>query len=75
MKGNKYTFYSDETQDITSIEQLTLYATFILNGEVKDHFIGLILTSKLVRTHLSVVNIMSAMGSFFKDLKYSTEKR
>ena len=75
MKGNKYTFYSDETQGITSIEQLTLYATFILNGEVKDHFIGLILISKLVRTHLSVVNIMSAMGSFFKDLKYSTEKR
>ena len=35
MKGNKSVFYSDETQDITSVEQLALYATFIINREVK----------------------------------------
>ena len=34
MKGNKLTFPRDETQDITSVEQLTLYATFKMNREV-----------------------------------------
>ena len=67
MKGNEFTFYSDETQDITSVEQLTLYATFIMNGEVKENLIGSIPMSKVVGTHMSAVNIMSTLESFFKD--------
>ena len=51
-----------------SFEQLALYATFTLNEEVKDYFIGLILISKVVGTHLSAINIMSALKRFFRDL-------
>ena len=36
MKGNRFTFSSDETKDITSFEQLTLYATFKTNREVVE---------------------------------------
>ena len=48
MKINRFTFSSDETQDITSFEQLALYATFIMNVEVEEHFIGLVPISKVV---------------------------
>ena len=41
MKGNEFMFCSDETPDVTSLEQLTLYLTFIMNGENKEHFIDL----------------------------------
>ena len=68
MKNNEFTFYSDETQDITSIEQLVIYATFLQDTVVKEHFIGLIPVSKVVGTHLSAVNIMDALKRFFKDL-------
>ena len=68
MKNNKFTFYSDETQDITSIEQLVIYATFLQDTVVKEHFVGLIPVSKVVGTHLSAVNIMGALERFFKDL-------
>ena len=40
MKGNKFTFHSDERQDITTVEQFALCVTFIMNGEVKEHLIG-----------------------------------
>ena len=63
-KGNRLIFHSDETQDSTSVEQLPLYATFILYREVKEHFIGLIPISKVVGTHLSAINIMPALESF-----------
>ena len=55
-------------QDITSIEQLTFYATFIMNGEVKQYFIGLIPISKVVGTQIFAVNIISALENVFKDL-------
>ena len=60
MKDNEFTFYSDETPDITSLKQLALHATFILNGEIKEHFIGLIPISKGVGTQISAVKVMSA---------------
>ena len=40
MKNNEFTFYSDETLDITSIEQLVIYATFLQDTVVKEHFVG-----------------------------------
>ena len=63
---NEFTFYSDETQDITSIEQLVIYATFLQDTVVKEHFVGLIPVSKVVGTHLSAVNIMGALERFLK---------
>ena len=61
MKYNEFTFYSDETPVITSLEQLAMHATFIMNGEIKEHFIGLIPISKVVGTQ-----IMSAGEIFLK---------
>ena len=68
MKNNEFTFYSDETQDISSIEQLAIYATFLQDTVVKELVVGLIPVSKIVGTHLSAVNIMGALERFFKDL-------
>ena len=36
VKNNEFTFYSDEPQDITLIEQLVIYATFLQDTVVKD---------------------------------------
>ena len=66
-KNSEFTFYSEETQDITLIEQLVIYATVLQDTVVKEHFVGLISVSKVVGTHLSAVNIMGALERFFKD--------
>ena len=58
MRSNLYSFYTDETSDVTSIEQLPIYAAFLRNQSISEHFIGLIPISKEVDTHLSAVNIM-----------------
>ena len=50
---------------IISVEQLTIYATFLRNQSITEHFIGLIPISKEVGSHLSAVNIMSALENFF----------
>ena len=66
MKDNEFTFYSDETPEITSLEKLALQATFIMNREITEHFIGLIPISKVVGTQISAVKIMSAREIFLK---------
>ena len=58
VRSNLYSFYTDETSDVTSIEQLAIYATFLRNQSISEHFIGLIPISKEVGAHLSAVNIM-----------------
>ena len=68
VKNNEFTFYSDEPQDITSIEQLVIYTTFLQDTVVKEHFVGLIPASKVAGMHLSAVNIMGALERFSKDL-------
>ena len=44
------TFFSDETQDITSVEQVTVYAIFEHNGVIAEHFVGVYPISKVVET-------------------------
>ena len=61
MRSNLYSFYTDETSDVTSVEQLAIYATFLRNQSISEHFIGLLPISKEVGAHISVVNIMSAL--------------
>ena len=48
LRTGNYTFYSDETTDITFIEQFSvyMYVTFCVNNIVSEHFIGLIPISK-----------------------------
>ena len=65
MRSNLYSFYRDETSDVTSIEQLAIYTTFLRNQSISEHFIGLIPVSKEVGAHLSAVNFMSALENFF----------
>ena len=65
LRTGNYTFYSDETTDITSIEQFSVYATFCVNNIVSEHFIGLIPISKEVGASLSALNIMAALENFF----------
>ena len=40
MGSNLYSFYTDEASDVTSIEQLAIYATFLRNQSISNHFIG-----------------------------------
>ena len=65
MHSNLYSFYMDETSDVTSVEQLAIYATVLRNQSISKHFIGLMPVSKEVGAHLSEVNIMSAIENFF----------
>ena len=67
MGSNLYSFYTDKTSDVTSIEQLAIYATFLRNQSISEHlhFIGLIPISKEAGAHLSAVNIVPALENFF----------
>ena len=65
MCSNLYSFYTDETSYVTSIEQLAIYATFLRNQSISKHFVSLMPISKEVGAHLSAVNIMSALKNFF----------
>ena len=73
MRSNLYSFYTDETSDVTSIEQLAIYATFLRNQCISEHFISLILISKEVGPHLSAVN-MSALKNFFVKNEINLQK-
>ena len=69
LKNSEYfTFYSDETADITSIEQPALCAAFDYDNALSEHFVGLIPISKEVGTHLSATNIMEVLERFFVNM-------
>ena len=51
------TRHNFETQDITSIEQLAIYATFEHERKIREHFIGILPLSQMGGTTLSVENI------------------
>ena len=65
LKTENHTFYSDETTDISSVEQFSVYATFCMNNIVSKHFIGLIPISKEVGASLTAPSIMEATENFF----------
>ena len=69
----QFTFFTDETSDVTSIEQLAIYATFENQGIIKEHFIGLIPMSKLVGSTLSAENIFRVLQTFFENIKVSLQ--
>ena len=64
-RSNLYSFYTDETNDVLPIKQLAIYATFLRNQSISEHFISVIPISKEVGAHLSAVNIMSALEYLF----------
>ena len=69
LRQNKFAMYNDATRDITSVEQMAIYANFNHNGKISEHFVGLIPISKVVGTHLSAANVLSAFESYFKKLE------
>ena len=67
LRENHFTFFSDETQDITSVEQMAVYATFEHHGVIAEHFVFIYLLSKVVRTSLSAADIMKSLEEYFQD--------
>ena len=73
LRSSKFAFYNDETQDVTSTEQMAIYATFNHNGKISEHFVGILPISKLVGAHLSAQNILTALEVYLKDLEVPFE--
>ena len=67
LQSKCFTFYNDESQDITSTEQMAIYGSFEHNKKVSEHFIGIYPISKLVGTKLSAGNIMHCLKKYFED--------
>ena len=67
LRSKCFTFYNDESQDITSTEQMAIYGSFEHNKKVSEHFIGIYPISKLVGTKLSAENIMHSLKKYFED--------
>ena len=65
LHANKYSLYNDETQDITSVEQMAIYTSFEHNGKISEHYVGILPLSKLVGTDLSA-NILKALQSYLE---------
>ena len=66
LPANKYSLYNDETQDITSVEQMAIYISFKHNGKISEHYVGILPLSKLVGTDLSAANILKALQSYLE---------
>ena len=56
-------------RDITSVEQMAIYATFNHKGKISEHFVGIIPINKMVGTQLSTANVLSAFESYFQKLE------
>ena len=51
LREKHFTFFGNETQDITSVEQMAVYATFEHNGVITEHFVGIYPKAKLLEHH------------------------
>ena len=69
LRQNKFAMYKDETRDITSVEQMTICATFNHNNKISEHFVRLIPISKVIGMHLSAANILVAFEHYFEKLE------
>ena len=63
LKSGHSAFFGDETQDITSIKQLAIYATFEHEWKICEHFIDILSLSQIVGMILSSENIMNEIYS------------
>ena len=66
--SDPFTFFNDDTLDVTTTEQMDIYATFNDQGTIKEHCVGIIRISKLVGIELTAPNIMKALIKFFHDI-------
>ena len=57
-----------------TLEQLAIYATFLRNQSISEHFKGQIPVRKEVGAHVSAVNIMFALENFFVKNKINLQQ-
>ena len=69
INGQLYTLYNDETQDISTTEQLAINSTFEYNNKISEHYCGIIPISQLVGNHLSAKNVLKAIPKYLLDLR------
>ena len=67
LREKRFAFFSDETQGITSVEQMAVYVTFEHNGVTAEHFVGIYSLSNVVGTSLFAANIMKSLEEYFQD--------
>ena len=66
LKSGHFTFFSDETQDITSIEQLAIYTPFEHEGKIREQFIDILPFSQMVGTTLYAEIIIKVLVEYFE---------
>ena len=71
LKSGHFAFSSNETQSITSMEQLAIYATFEHKGKICEHFNGFLPLSQMFVTTISAENIMKVLVEYFERIKVS----
>ena len=67
-----FCYFSDKTQEITSIKQLPIYATYEHKGKTWKHFIGILPISQMGVTTLFAESIMKVLEQYFEWIKVST---
>ena len=48
INGQFYTFYNDETQDISTTEQIAIYSAFEYSNKISEYYLGVIPISQLL---------------------------
>ena len=67
LREKHFTFFSDEAQNIISVEQIAVCATYEHNGVIAEHFAGIYPISKVVGTSLSSANKMKSLEEYFQN--------
>ena len=71
LKSGHFASFSNETQDITLIEQLAIYAAFENKGKIRKQFIGIFPLCQMVGITLSAENIMKVLVEYFEQIEES----
>ena len=71
LRTDKYTLNNDETQNISSIEQMTIYTALEHRNHISEHYIEILLISELVGSHVSTPNIFWALSKCLQGMNIS----
>ena len=71
LRTGKYTLYNEETRDISSTKQMSIYAAFEHMNCISEHYLGILPISELVGSHLSAPNIFGALNKYLREMNIS----
>ena len=71
LRTGKYTLFNDETQDISSTEQMAIYAVFEHRNCISEQYIGILPIIELVGSHLRTPNIFGALNKYLQEMNIS----